>query len=62
MKYRIYFVNFEYFSQREFDTLDEAIHFAKVSTFESTIWYNNQRVASFSMFGGVRRYKHEKVT
>lgn len=42
--YRIYWINFDYFSQDVFETLESAIKYAKSKSFQFVIYSGNQIV------------------
>ena len=54
--YRIWLVNFEWYSQHEFATEAEAIEYAKSTSFECRIDKDNTPVGFWSYFGGYRVY------
>ena len=54
--YRVFFVNFGYFSQNESASFEEACLIAKRAGFEAAIYNPAGEVcATWSVFGGVRR-------
>lgn len=50
MKYRIYLINHDYYSQDEFDSLDAAIQSARGKSFECVIYYNGKPVYAVGPF------------
>jgi hypothetical protein len=55
--YKVYFYNFQYYSQDEGATLGEALAIGKKAGFEFTVWYNGDAVATWSPIGGTRYYR-----
>jgi hypothetical protein len=55
-KYRVYFVNFNYYSTKVGDTLEEAKEIAKSAGFQSVISYNNTNVLCWCPIGGFRKF------
>lgn len=51
-KYRVRFVNFNYYAQDEFDHLDEAVKFVDKSGFEAAVERNGEILASKTTFSG----------
>ncbi len=56
MKFRIYFINFNYYSSEEPETLEEAKQVAKRAGFQSRIEKGEKLVASFCPIGGFTTY------
>lgn len=54
--YRIYFINQFSFMGREFDSLESALKAGKETGFEFSVHIGDRIAASWSMFGGTRRY------
>lgn len=51
-------LNFDYFLDGEYDSIEAAIAKSKSTTFETTIYdESNKMVASYSFFGGTRYYR-----
>ena len=61
MKYRIWLVNFGWYSQHEFATEAEALEYAKGTSFECRIDLGDKPVGFYSYFGGYRRYQEENA-
>jgi hypothetical protein len=53
-KFKVFFVNFDYFADQVFDTLDEAVEYAKSKCFEVTFYCNNTLRGSWSSIGGLK--------
>ena len=51
-KYRVRFVNFNYYAQDEFDHLDEAVKYVNSKGFEAAVEKDGKIVASKTTFGG----------
>ena len=52
--YRVYFTNFDYYSQDEFSSLDEAVNYGSKCFFEFRIEKNTEIVAFWSVFDGLK--------
>jgi hypothetical protein len=52
--FRVYFTNFCYFAEPAFDTLEDAIAYAKSKTFDATIYGGRHIIGAWSYFGGYR--------
>lgn len=55
-KFRIYFINFEYYSADEFDTLEAAKAHAKSKSFQSAIIQGDTMVATWCPISGFTDY------
>jgi hypothetical protein len=55
--YKIYFINFQYYSNKTADSLAEAIKIGKEAGFEFAVHFNNEIVAAWSVFGGTQYYR-----
>lgn len=55
--FRVYFTNFQYYSQNEGKTLEEAIQIAKQAGFDACIVQNGNIVATWSILGGTKLYR-----
>lgn len=53
--YSVYYCNCGYFAQDNFNTLVEAIDYAKKKHFECTIYEKQKIVGIWTPFGGFRR-------
>jgi hypothetical protein len=58
-KFKIFFINFGYYSQEDFSDLESAISYGKSKGFEFSVWefFNDATglmCASWSVFGGTR--------
>jgi hypothetical protein len=53
-KFKVFFVNFEYFADGVFDSLDEAVEYAKSKCFEVTFYCKNTLRGSWSPVGGLK--------
>ena len=61
--YRIFWLNFDYFSASVFDSVEEAIQFAKSRCFEALIVTpEGSSVAVWSPIGGTKYYNFESVS
>jgi hypothetical protein len=54
MKYRIYFTNFGYYSQDEFDSLELAQVYARSKSFQSQIVFDGVTVMTWCPISGFR--------
>lgn len=54
--YKIWLVNFSYYSQHEFDNLQDAIVWAKDTSLDCRIDKEGKYICSVSYFGGTRYY------
>lgn len=52
--FRVYFTNFQYYSQSTGTTLQEAIEIARKAGFEACIAHNEEIVATWSILSGTR--------
>ena len=52
--FRIWYTNFQYFSQNEFPSIEEAKEYVKSKSFDCLVYLNDAPVASYSYFGGWR--------
>ena len=52
MKFRIFWTNFGYFAQPEFDTLEAARAYGVEKFFEHSIYQGDRRVGYWTTFGG----------
>lgn len=53
MKYRVYFINHDYYSQEEFDTCNGAIAYGIDKGFEFAVHYGSDVVASWGPIRGL---------
>jgi len=61
-KYKIYFVNHNYYSGEEFDDIEEARKYAKSKGFDYRIDLNGKPVESGGIISGTRIYKDSKIS
>jgi hypothetical protein len=54
--FRIYFINFDYFAQESFSTLDEAIKYGISKGFEFSVQKDGKLLAAWSILRGITRY------
>ena len=54
--FKIWLVNFSYYSQNEFDNLEDAVAWAKDTSFDCRIDKDGNPICSVSYFHGVRYY------
>lgn len=57
MKFKVWLVNFGWYLDGEFATLDDAVKRGKAHGFEFAVHRDNQVVAGWSVFGGLRKYR-----
>ena len=55
--YRVYFINFDYYADATFSTMEEALQRARKAGFDSRIEKDGIMVASWSILGGLREYR-----
>jgi hypothetical protein len=55
--FKVYFINFWYYSDQTGATLDEALAIGKKAGFEFAVHHNDQVVAAWSPIGGTRYYR-----
>lgn len=55
--FRVYFTNHGYFSQEQFETAEAAVEYGRRCGFEFSVWQGEARVASWTVFGGLRQYQ-----
>ncbi len=55
MKYRIYFINFQYYAHEEADNLEGAKEIARKSGFQSRIEEDGKPVMGYCTIGGFRK-------
>jgi len=58
--FKVWYSNFRYFSQDEFETIEDAFEHAKSTGFEATIYKNDSLVASWSPISGKRIYSKKQ--
>lgn len=51
---RIFYINFEYFSNEEFEKIEEAIIFAVSKCFEVSFYKNTYLIGTWSPIGGYK--------
>ena len=65
--YFVYYTNFGYAAEPSFDTVEDALNYAKTKGFEATIFLTGDTdsrqhscdiVASWGIFSGVKHYEH----
>lgn len=54
--FRVFFSNHDYFSDRQFDTLDTALAYARSTCFQCQVYRNGDMVATWCPIGGSRFY------
>lgn len=54
--YKIWLVNFSYYSEKQFDNLEDAVKWVKETTFDCRIDKGSESICSVSYFGGTRYY------
>ena len=51
---RVYWINHDYFADREFANLNDAVAYARSTSFEASFWAGETMLGSYSYFGGFR--------
>jgi len=59
--YKVYFINFQYYSANESSSFEEAKNIAKKAGFQSTIEYNGTIVASYCPMLGWTYFVEQKT-
>jgi len=58
-KIRVFWTNFGYASQEEFDSVEAAVVYARSKCFEASFWSVDEFQGSWSPIGGFRPVRHE---
>jgi hypothetical protein len=53
--YRVYYINFSYFADGEWQTLEDAVAYVKSKCFQAAIYRGDDMVASWCPLAGLRR-------
>jgi hypothetical protein len=62
MKYRVFWINFGWFSQDQFNTFEEAVAYGKSKAMEFNVYDPlNSIVASWTTFGGLKDRRFREV-
>ncbi len=52
--YKVYWCHFGYFSEKTFTTLEDAVNYARFVGFTASFWLDEEMVATWDYFSGLR--------
>jgi len=55
--FKVWYSNFRYFSQDEWETFEDAVRHARQGGFQASIYKGDHLVASFCPIAGVRKWR-----